>query len=79
MSILFKHCIDKVTPSCPLEATVYGYYPSIPWNIVYITIFALCCTGQIFLGIRYKVISYTLVVGLGCFAEVVGMYPMNKQ
>lgn len=79
MTISFKHCNNDVTPSCPLEATLYGYYPSFPWNIVYATIFAICCTGQIFLGIRCKVKSYSWAVGSGCFLEVAGMYPTNKQ
>lgn len=75
----FQHCDNSVTPSCPIEATVYGYYPSVPWNIAYVVIFTLCCIGQMFLGIRYKVKSYTLAVGLGCFGEVVGMYRIDQQ
>lgn len=74
MSNPFQHCDNSITPSCPIEATVLGYYPNIPGNIIYIVIFTLCCIMQTFLGIRYKVKSSSWVVGVACFGELLGMY-----
>jgi hypothetical protein len=68
------HCTNSITLACPIEGTVYGYYPSLAWNAIYVAIFTACCIAQIVLGIRYKVKTYSIVVSLGCFAEVVGMH-----
>ncbi|KAH8654035.1 RTA1 like protein-domain-containing protein [Tricladium varicosporioides] len=63
---------SKITPECPVEATVYGYYPSLGGNIIFAVIFAICAIGQVVLGIKYHLRFYTIVVGLGCVGETVG-------
>ena len=67
----YRHC-EAISPDCPVWATTYGYYPSLPASIVYITVFSLCCVLQLALGIRYKTYPYMIVAAIGTFGEAVG-------
>lgn len=67
----YKNCTE-VTPACPVEATFYGYLPSVPGNAAFAFIFAVCFFLQLWFGIRYKTKSYAIAVVLGCFVECVG-------
>lgn len=49
---------DAVGPDCPVQASLYGYYPSLPWNAYFVAFFALCCILNLGLGIRYKTWTY---------------------
>jgi hypothetical protein len=62
----------EVTPDCPVEGTIYGYYPSLGWNAAYAGLFGLALVIHIILGIRYKTWSYCIAMSLGCIGEVVG-------
>ncbi|KAJ4411606.1 hypothetical protein N0V91_001391 [Didymella pomorum] len=62
----------EVTPDCPVEGTIYGYYPSLGWNAAYAGFFGLALIIHIILGIRYKTWSYCIAMSLGCIGEVVG-------
>lgn len=62
----------RVTPECPVEGTIYGYYPSLGWNAAFAGFFGLSFLVHVILGIRYKTWSYAIAVGLGCVGEVVG-------
>ncbi|KAF2262754.1 RTA1-domain-containing protein [Lojkania enalia] len=62
----------EVGPDCPVEGTVYGYYPSLGWNAFFAAVFGLCCLLQVGLGIRYKTWSFMIAVGLGCAGELIG-------
>lgn len=62
----------SVTPECPVDATVYGYYPSLPWNAFFAATFGLAFILQLLLGIRYKTYTYMIGVGLGCLGELIG-------
>jgi hypothetical protein len=62
----------KVTPECPVEGTIYGYYPSLGWNTAYASFFGLALVIHVVLGIRYKTWSYCIAMSLGCIGEVVG-------
>ncbi|CAN9391610.1 unnamed protein product [Alternaria alternata] len=62
----------KVTPECPVEGTIYGYYPSLGWNTAYLSFFGLALVIQIILGIRYKTWSYCIAMSLGCTGEIIG-------
>jgi membrane protein YdbS with pleckstrin-like domain len=67
----FKYCVD-ISLTCPVEATVYGYYPSLGGNITLCIIFSILCLSHIPLMIRYKLWTYSTFVGIGCFGEAVG-------
>ncbi|KAH8586405.1 RTA1 like protein-domain-containing protein [Bisporella sp. PMI_857] len=62
----------KITPLCPVEDTVYGYYPSLAANAIFVALFAICAVAQIVLGIKYRLRLYTIVVFIGCAGEAVG-------
>jgi hypothetical protein len=61
-----------VSIECPIEGTIYGYYPSLGWNAFFAAFFGICCISQILLGYRYKTWTYMIAVGLGCAAECAG-------
>ena len=64
---------------CPVEFTIYGYYPSLGANAFFCAFFALCLGFQFVLGIRYKTWTYLIAMVLGSFAEAIGMpipYPL---
>lgn len=62
----------QVTPECPVEGTIYGYYPSIGWNAGFAGFFGLSLLINVCLGIRYKTWSYAAAMSLGCLGELVG-------
>jgi hypothetical protein len=62
----------EVGPECPVEGTLYGYYPSLGANAFFTAFFALCLIIQLGLGIRYKTWTYMIALSLGCLGEVVG-------
>ncbi|KAF2637508.1 RTA1-domain-containing protein [Massarina eburnea CBS 473.64] len=64
----------KVTPLCPVEATIYGYTPSLGWNAFFAVFFGVSALIHLGLGIRYKTWTYMIGVGLGCLAECGGYY-----
>lgn len=62
----------EVSPECPVQGTIYGYYPSLGWNAGFAGFFGLALCLHIILGIRYKTWSYAVAVSLGCIGETVG-------
>ncbi|KAF9699448.1 hypothetical protein EKO04_002093 [Ascochyta lentis] len=62
----------QVTPECPVEGTIYGYYPSIGWNSAFAGFFGLALLINVFLGIRYRTWSFAIAMSLGCIGELVG-------
>lgn len=71
LTMSFDQC-SRVTPQCPVEATTYGYYPNLPGNIVLLVVFGICTIAQIAMGIRYRIVAFSTVVGIACFGELVG-------
>lgn len=65
------NCTD-VSIYCPVEFTIYGYYPNLGANAFFLAIFALCFGVQLCLGIRYKTWTYFIALVLGCLAEAIG-------
>lgn len=63
---------NNVSPECPVEDSIYGYYPSVPANAFFLALFAICLGFNLLFGIRYKTWTYMLAMGLGCLAEVIG-------
>ncbi|KAK9364376.1 sphingoid long-chain base transporter RSB1 protein [Lipomyces kononenkoae] len=61
-----------ITPSCPVEATIYGYYPSLPANVFFAAAFCLYMVLNIAFAVRYRTVNYGIALILGCLIEVVG-------
>lgn len=60
---------ESISLQCSVEVTTYGYHPSLAGNIVMVAIFAICAITQVFLGIKYRLRAYPIVVSLGCLGE----------
>lgn len=62
----------SISPACPVEASIYGYYPSLPGNAFFVAIFALLTLANFVLGLRFRTYTYTIAMTVGCFGETVG-------
>ena len=72
-----NNCTD-VSIYCPVEFTIYGYYPNLGANAFFLAIFAACFGVQISLGIKYKTWTYFIALVLGCLSEAIGR-PIFRQ
>ncbi|KAL9124220.1 MAG: hypothetical protein Q9217_006427 [Psora testacea] len=61
-----------VTPECPVELTIYGYYPSLGANAFFLAIFAICFIANTVLGLRFKTWTYLIAMFFGTLAEAIG-------
>lgn len=66
-----QECL-KVSPECPVEASIYGYYPNLGANAFFIAFFAVCFLVNLGLGFRYKTWTYMVALTLGCLTEAIG-------
>jgi len=62
----------SVTPDCPVNLTVYGYYPSLPANAFFCAYFALFTIVNLLLTLRFKTWSFGILMSLGCAGEMAG-------
>lgn len=62
----------EVTPDCPVEGTLYGYFPNLETNAFFAAFFGLCFLIQLFLGIKYRTWTYLIALGFGCLGEMIG-------
>ncbi|KAL3292859.1 RTA1-domain-containing protein [Colletotrichum asianum] len=62
----------EVTLNCPVEATVYGYYPNVGGDAFLLAIFILCTVSRLFLGVKYRLRAFTTVMVIGCLLEALG-------
>ena len=67
----FGLCYD-ITPGCPVEATLYGYYPNMGANAFLCALFGVCFLASVIIGIMTKTWTYTLALGIGTFLEMAG-------
>jgi hypothetical protein len=77
----YRSCIS-VTPACPVEGTLYGYYPNLGANAFFAALFGVLLILQLILGIWKKTWTFMLAVGLGVFGEMagyIGRLIMNKN
>ncbi|CAM1506038.1 Fc.00g056790.m01.CDS01 [Cosmosporella sp. VM-42] len=62
----------QISSECPIKYTVYGYRPNAFVNGIFAIFFAISFGVHIWLGVRYRIKSYTIALTLGCFAQVLG-------
>lgn len=62
----------EISPLCPVEQTIYGYYPSLPANAFFLAVFAALTLSNLVLGLRFRTYTYTVAMFFGCFGEAIG-------
>ena len=67
----FSTC-DAVSALCPVEATTYGYRPNLGANAFFLSAFALCTLGQLYLSIRYRTWTWLIALLIGSLLETIG-------
>ncbi|KIW18605.1 hypothetical protein PV08_02894 [Exophiala spinifera] len=67
----YQDCYN-VTPQCPVELSIYGYYPNIGANAFFVGYFFMAGALQLYAGIRYKTWTYLLAMFLGCVDQGLG-------
>ena len=63
----------SVGPLCPIQASDYGYWPSLPANAFFAAIFGACAVIQIIAGMRWRAWTFMIAVAMGCTVECIGM------
>jgi len=63
---------SKVSVRCPVEASIYGYYPSLPATCFFLAFFVICGLLNLAIGWRYRTWTYMIAMCLGCLAQVLG-------
>lgn len=73
MSSQYQNC-TSITPTCPIEATIYGYYPNLAGNAFFVAAFAILSVLNIVLGLglRQRTCTYMVAMTCGCVGESVG-------
>ncbi|EYB24022.1 hypothetical protein FG05_03045 [Fusarium graminearum] len=61
-----------ISIECPIEYTVYGYRPSLWVNTLLVSLFTIALFANIWLGIRFRIRAYAIVLALACLAQIVG-------
>ena len=66
-----QNCTD-ISPLCPVDQTIYGYYPNLGANVFFLVVFSITCIANVIFGIRYKTWTYMIALGLGSLCEAIG-------
>ncbi len=66
-----RDCVE-VSAACPVEESIYGYYPSRPANYFFTIIFGICLIIQLFQGIKWKSRAFAIAMCFGCLGECIG-------
>lgn len=67
-----QDCLE-VSEFCPVEVSIYGYYPSRPANYFFAVVFGILLIVQLFQGIKWKSRSFLIAMFFGCLGECIGM------
>ena len=67
-----QHTCTEITDFCPVDVSVYGYYPSFAANGFFLGFFGFFALINLGLGIRYKTWSYMAALTLGCVCAAIG-------
>ncbi len=57
---------------CPVQASVYGYRPSLPANITFIALYGLVMVIHAYLGVRWKTWWFSGCVLIGAINAIIG-------
>jgi len=57
---------------CPVEQTIYGYYPNLGANVFFCAFFGLCAFLQFVFGLRWKTWTFMIALTFGCISECLG-------
>jgi len=86
VSAMHQHYVDlsctSVTADCPVENTIYGYYPSLPLNAFFVAFFSFFAITNAIYGIYFKTYFFAYVMTVGCISEAIGYggrIMMNKN
>ena len=71
MSEGYVKCLE-VGPKCPVENSIYGYYPNRAVNGILCVLFGICMIIQAFQAWKYKTWAYGAAMVLGCLSETIG-------
>lgn len=65
---------EAVSPSCPVEGTVYGYAPNLGGNAFYAVVFAICALVQCYYIVRFWRLwkAFSILTFVGCVGECCG-------
>jgi hypothetical protein len=59
--------------TCDISQSTYGYYPSKPSNMTFLTIFIISLLVHVFQGIKWKSWTFLIALGVGTLMEAAGM------
>lgn len=60
---------------CPVEETIYGYFPDLAGNAFFLAFFLVAMLISIGQGVKYKTWTYMVALAVGSFAEAIGKSP----
>lgn len=66
------HNANCTVSVCPVDLSVYGYRPSLPFTSALIGLYAIAVVIQLALGLRYKSWGFMSAMILGCLDEILG-------
>lgn len=72
----FKNCTSVHLPECPLQGTIYGYYPSLSANSIFLALFVLSAVIFFVQGLikrKTKMTFFWGVMFIGSLFEGIGM------
>ena len=58
--------------TCPIEASIFDYRPSLAANAAFIALFGISMVVQIAEGVRWKTKAFTSCMVCGCITEMIG-------
>ena len=70
---------ESVSLECPVDQSIYGYYPSLQANAFFAAFFGVCLVAQLVMGIRWKTWTFMIAMGFGCLCEVIGVIQENPN
>lgn len=65
----FKNCTKD---TCPVQDSVYGYYPSKVGTLIFIALFVTSLICHLYQGIKWKSWTFLIGLGIGASGEAVG-------
>ena len=62
----------SISIQCPVDLTIYGYYPNLGANAFFCAYFGLFTIANVILGLQYRKWVFASFVTLGCLGETIG-------